>query len=565
MKKTYILDTNVLLHDPTAITSFKDNTVILPFPVIEELDKHKSRQDEIGLNARQTSRTIFENIKGDSFIKGAKLLNGGTLKVVSLQNVSEFVSEETFASLDKEKNDNEILKIAFGLSRQALAKNSKAKNIPTLITDDTILYIKAQALDVPCEKYQKNSVVDNASNLYSGVTSVVLDKESVIQDCYTIKGKTTTQAVTRAILKQNKNLHPNEFVFIKHTTPEMEKVQSDSYYDEEMGNEPSDEEDFNRPPEKTFEEENAKVLKKLSPENKELITFDDDFGDEELVPYMGKYVPPKPQEKNFDFNRIKNQSLALRYIKSKNTFKHVRGLKTKKLNPRNREQELALDLLLDPSIKLVTLSGIAGTGKTLISIAAGLQMVLEDKLYKNMIICRPLVSAGGKRNDIGFLPGSKMEKLAEWASPVKDNLKFLLGKGLGEQQSNIGNNTASAAGRKREHTPEQTMNYLFEKNIIEFEALSFIRGRSFMDAYILIEEGQNLTKEDLKTILTRVGENTKIVIAGDIDQIDQPFIDSVSNGLTVAIEKFKDYDISGHITLVKGERSELATLSAKIL
>jgi PhoH-like ATPase len=210
------------------------------------------------------------------------------------------------------------------------------------------------------------------------------------------------------------------------------------------------------------------------------------------------------------------------------------------LRPRNKEQKFALDALLDDDIKLATLIGPAGTGKTLLAIAAGIKQVLEDKKYSKLIVTRPIQPLG---RDIGFLPGTKEEKMEPWVQPIVDNLEHLFGSKKNRDM----------------------LQMYFDKGDIEVEAITYIRGRSIPNAYIIIDESQNLTVHELKTIITRVGEGTKIVLTGDIDQIDNDKIDAVSNGLTYAVEKFKSYDLSGHITLIKGERSRLATLAAEIL
>ena len=207
--------------------------------------------------------------------------------------------------------------------------------------------------------------------------------------------------------------------------------------------------------------------------------------------------------------------------------------------PRNKEQTFALELLMDPEVQVVSLIGQAGSGKTLLAVAAGLEQVLgESSEYKKLIVSRPIQPLG---KDIGFLPGTLEEKMDPWLMPIKDNLEFLLGNDRGVVQD------------------------YFEKGVIEIEAITYIRGRSITNAFIIIDEAQNLTRHELKTILTRVGEGTKIILTVDIEQIDNIYIDETSNGLTYAVEKFKNYDISGHITLQKGERSKVATLAAKIL
>lgn len=216
-------------------------------------------------------------------------------------------------------------------------------------------------------------------------------------------------------------------------------------------------------------------------------------------------------------------------------YKDIWGLK-----PRNKEQQFALDILMDTNISLVSLLGPAGTGKTLLAIAAGIKQVFEDSAYKKLIITRPIQPLG---RDIGYLPGTKEEKMAPWVQPVVDNLEHLFGC------SKKGDN----------------LDMYFEKGLIEVEAITYIRGRSIPNSFIVIDEAQNLSVHELKTIITRVGEGTKIVLTGDIEQIDNDLIDAVSNGLTYAVEKFKTHDIAGHITMIKGERSSLATLAAEIM
>ena len=210
------------------------------------------------------------------------------------------------------------------------------------------------------------------------------------------------------------------------------------------------------------------------------------------------------------------------------------------VSPRNKEQMFALDLLMDPEIPIVSIIGRAGSGKTLLALAAGLEQVLEErnKEYKKLVVSRPIQPVG---KDIGFLPGTLEEKMSPWLMPVQDNLEYLM------------------AGNK------STMELMFENGTIEIEALSYIRGRSISNAYIIIDEAQNLSIHELKTIITRVGENTKIILTGDIEQIDNVYLDATSNGLSHAIERFKSQPLAGHITLKKGERSKTATLAAKIL
>jgi PhoH-like ATPase len=208
------------------------------------------------------------------------------------------------------------------------------------------------------------------------------------------------------------------------------------------------------------------------------------------------------------------------------------------VRPRNKEQSFGLDLLMNPDIPIVTLVGKAGSGKTLMAIASGLEQVLEQKRYSRLVVSRPVQPLG---KDIGYLPGTLEEKMTPWLAPIEDNLKYLMGN------------------------DKDVLDMYVDKGLIEIEALTYIRGRSIANAYIVIDEAQNLTSHELKTIITRVGEGTKIILTGDVEQIDNAYIDETSNGLTYAIEKFKTHDLSGHITLKKGERSRVATLASKVL
>ena len=231
-----------------------------------------------------------------------------------------------------------------------------------------------------------------------------------------------------------------------------------------------------------------------------------------------------------------------RFLNEQSPFKKIPDYKTDMgwgIEPRNKEQNYAMDILLDPDVPIVSLVGKAGSGKTLCAIAAGLQQVMGERPpYNRLIVSRPVMPMG---KDLGYLPGTMEEKMAPWLAPVQDNLRFLFG------DDNI------------------MLNEYMQKNIIEIEALTYIRGRSIQKAFIVVDECQNLTRHEIKTILTRVGEGTKIVLTGDIEQIDNVNIDETSNGLTYAIEKLKPYDITGHITFLKGERSKVATLTSKVL
>ena len=253
----------------------------------------------------------------------------------------------------------------------------------------------------------------------------------------------------------------------------------------------------------------------------------------------GRFIPNQfvmlvssSNDKKTALSKFVNYGLPLKKIHDYKT-KGIWGLR-----PRNKEQTFALGLLLDPAVPIVTLTGKAGCGKTLLAIAAGLEQVIEKNQYKKLVVSRPVQPLG---KDIGYLPGTMEEKMKPWLMPIQDNIDFLM------------------SGKK------DAMGMFFDDGTIRIEALTYIRGRSISNAFIIIDEAQNLTTHELKTIITRVGENTKIVLTGDVEQIDNVYLDATSNGLSYAVEKFKIHDIAGHVTLIKGERSKVATLASKIL
>lgn len=447
VKKIFILDTNILLSDSEALFSFEEHNVVLPLTVIEELDKHKNDQGEVGRNARETVRKLLDLTKNNKNVNDPiKLKTGGSLTIMSIDELG-FQKDKLLPRelIDKDTGDNAIVAFCKALTLH----HSKDRVI--LVTRDSLLRIKASVLKIECEDYRKSQATTSVSSLYSGHQTVEgdFDIEAISEDGFCDQDYEAFSGI---------KMYPNQYL--------------------------------------TLQNGDYSVNVRYVSDSKPMVVVQD---------------PPK----------------------------------LGKLEARNKEQKLALNLLLDPSIKLVTLAGQAGNGKTLVSIAAGLEQVLDRKKYKNLVILRPIQPVG---KDVGFLPGTLEEKLEPWIAPIKDNLRFLL-----------------SGGGKRSKNVEDTLNYYFEDGTIEIEALTFIRGRSISNAFILIDEAQNLNAHELKTIITRVGEGTKIVLTGDIEQIDNTYVDSLSNGLTVAIEKFKDYSIAGHMTLVKGERSELASLAASIL
>lgn len=449
MGKVYVLDTNVLLSDSMALYSFAEHDLILPVIVLEELDRHKDRQDEVGRNARDTVRKLGSLTKDTKdFKKGISL--GESRGILKIIGINDFGSVENLPAIPKEfdakTGDNLILNVCLAF-RQKYPEQEMV-----LVTRDLLLKLKAGLLGIPCEDYKKLQAAKSVSSLYTGVSEILGDYD--LNKFYS-EGMLE---VEEEVLNQ---LYPNQFVVLKNNITD------------------------------------GSALAKYNQQKKALVKIND-----------------------------------------------ISGIMSK-IKGKNSEQKFALDLLLDSALPMVTLSGKAGTGKTLLSVAAGLHQVLEEKKYKSLVICRPIQPLG---KDIGYLPGSTAEKLEPWIAPIKDNLRFLL----------------SGDGKKTKRG-EDTLNLLFENGTIEVQAMTHIRGRSIANAYMIFDEIQNINAHELKTIITRVGEGTKIVLTGDVEQIDSNSVDSVTNGLTIAIEKFKHSDLVGHITLTKGERSAISTLAAEIL
>jgi PhoH-like ATPase len=453
-KKIYVLDTNVLLSDGNAITSFQENDVVIPFIVVEELDKHKTRQDEAGKEARETVRKLDGLMKQHPTKdpKDGIPINdlGGRLFILSLRNLSVTETNLAFRTdpdVLKGNADNIILEFCLALQ----GKNPETACV--LVSQDILLNVKAKQMGIAVEPYKKIKATDTADQIFSGCLHLA-------EEFYDINKLYTNPISVLDYVGDNK-LYPNQFIVIKNT--------------------------------------------------------------------------------------ITNQSAVLRC--GGKPYDHIRlagdSLSAGKLKAKNKEQNFALDLLTDDSVKLVSLIGTAGTGKTLCAIAAGYEQVLGgSRNFKSLLVSRPVHPMG---KDIGFLPGDINEKMEPWIAPIKDNLRFLIGDGT------------------KSKSTEETLNHLMDKGLIEIEVIAFIRGRSIPKAFIIIDEAQNLSGHELKTIITRCGEDSKIVLTGDIEQIDNLSVDATTNALTIAVEKFKDSPLAGHVTLTKGERSLLATEAAKIL
>ena len=435
MKKNYVLDTNVLIHDPQSILSFEDNDVIIPIFVIEEVDQFKREGTERGRNARTISRLLDElRARHGSLSNGVPLDNGGSLRVVLPQK-----RERLAVALEPSKADHAILQTALDVQ-----KNSPERRT-ILVTMDTNLRIRADALGVEPQNFESQRV--QIDDLDSGAVEVrVSDKEV---DLFYDHGELE--------IPDNGRLNPNVGVQL--------------------------------------------------------------IGASERHSALGKW------------DASKNKVVALR------GHGDVMGIRS-----RNREQSFALDILLDDSIKLVTLIGKAGTGKTLLALAAALKRTIEDGTYSRVLVSRPIIPLG---RDIGYLPGSMDEKLNPWLQPVFDNLELLIGSG------------SSKKG--------WSMQKLIQDGFIQVEPLTYIRGRSLPHQYLVVDEAQNLTPHEVKTIITRSGQGTKVVLTGDPYQIDNPYVDSASNGLTIVTDRFKSERVAGHVVLTKGERSELAELASNLL
>ena len=435
--KNYIIDTNVLLHDPNSLLSFADNHVLIPIEVIEEIDRFKRESSELGQNARSVSR-MLDGFRGEgSLSEGVKLPNGGKLQITFQKN--GHVNGD--AHVNGNSVDNRILSLAANIQK------AQPKNPTILVSKDINLRIKADALGLQAEDYETDRVF--ITDLYTGVMGMAVATNKMA----------SFRANGELGLDSGKQYFPNEYCTLTDETN----------------------------PKRT-------VLTKVGATGTKLIPIID-------------------------------------------CREGVWGIK-----PRNREQHFAFDALLDDRVKLVTLMGKAGTGKTLLAMAAGLKRVVLDREFRRLVVARPTISMG---RELGFLPGSLEEKLAPWMQPIHDALEMLSDLNMGHDH--------------RRSTD------LMRSGSIVVEALSYIRGRSIANQFMIIDEAQNLTPLEAKTIITRVGNGTKIIFTGDPYQIDNPYVDSSSNGFNYIVSRFRSEAIAAHIELQKGERSELAELAANIL
>ena len=442
MKKTFVLDTNVVLHNAECIESFDDNDVVLPMAVIEELDNFKKQSTELGRNARQAIRRIDSLRKSGNLRDGVPLPNGGRLQILSR------TLDLKTSVFNVDIPDNHILHLAYELHKDG-------KRV-IFVSKDINARVKADALGIQADDFEKEKV--NFDELYSGCHEMVVAKRTI--DAF---------YKTRVLNNRRLGRHPNEFLVLKER------------------------------------------------------------------------------------NNSKRTALALTVRRG--TIRHLSSHYDKvwNLQARNKEQRMALELLMDPAVGIVTLVGQAGTGKTLVALAAALQTTVKNRAYDRILVSRPVVPMG---KDIGYLPGAKEEKISHWMQPIFDNLMFLL---------RDGGITVTRGKKKAKPSPHDLIEKLLHDNIVVLEALTYIRGRSIPRQYVVVDEAQNLTPHEVKTIISRAGEGTKIVLTGDPYQIDNPYLDASSNGLTYAAERLKDEEIHGHVTLRRSERSKLAAIAAEKL
>jgi len=442
-KKNYLLDTSVYLTDADSIFRFDNHDIFIPLKVLEEIDKHKKRQDSVGANARRIIRILDELRTLGDLQKGIRLGKGkGLVKVMSYSCLTGSVFPP---DLDLRIPDHAILATAKAVQQEQ--PNRKM----IVVSRDINMRVICDSVGMVAEDYITEKAAESSDQLYNGFVEHLVDDQII-----------------------------------------------DRFYEGED------------------------------------ILIESDEIEEQWHPNQFLMMVSNANEKKTALSRFTSHHTPLKKII------HDK-LPDWKINSRNKEQAFAMDLLMDPNIKIVSLIGRAGSGKTLMAIAAGLQQTIgiraEHNHYSRLIVSRPVQPLG---KDIGFLPGTMEEKMLPWLMPIQDNLKFLMGD-------------------------RTSLEMYMDKGKIEIEALTYIRGRSIANAFVIIDEAQNLTKHEIKTIITRIGDGTKIILTGDIEQIDNIYVNETSNGLAHAIESFKQYPIAGHVTFRKGERSELATLASKVL
>ncbi len=463
--KLFVLDTNVLMHDPMCLFRFEEHDIFLPMIVLEELDGHKKGMTEVARNARQTSRSLdaLAAANGADIGAGLQLDTTGHREAKGkLYFQTQALNYTLPQSLPQGKSDNQILGVVDAL-RQQYAKQQPPREV-VLVSKDINMRVKARALGLATDDYQNDKTLEDGDLLYSG--SMALPS-----DFWATHGQTV------------ESWQQGAHTFYRVTGPLVPSFLINQFVYFESPGEPS---------------LYARVTE-----------------------IRGKTAVFKTLK---DYNHLKNS---------------VWGVTT-----RNREQNFAMNLLMDPEVDFVTLTGTAGSGKTLMALAAGLTQVLDDRRYTEIIVTRATVSVG---EDIGFLPGTEEEKMGPWMGALDDNLEV-----LGKTDTNAGEWGRAATSE-------------LIRSRIKIKSMNFMRGRTFLTKYVIIDEAQNLTPKQMKTLITRAGPGTKIVCMGNLAQIDTPYLTEGSSGLTFAVDKFKGWPHGGHITLARGERSRLADFASEVL
>jgi len=461
VQRLFVLDTNVLMHDPLCLFRFEEHDIFLPMVVLEELDSNKKGMSEVARNARQTSRTL------DALAAATNdIAQGLSLNSIGHQNANGKLFFQTTAldarlpqSLPQGKADNQILGVV-----QALSDREKTREV-VLVSKDINMRVKARALGLAAEDYENDKTLDDGELLYPGALELPADfwsKQSKKVESWQ-EGVYTFYRISSTVVQQ---FYINQFVYF------------------EVPGEPS---------------LYARVIE------------------------------------------IRDKSAVLKTLRD---FGHQKNAAWG-VTSRNREQNFALNLLMDPEVDFVTLTGTAGTGKTLLALASGLTQVLDDRRYTEIIMTRATVSVG---EDIGFLPGTEEEKMGPWMGALDDNLEFLA-KGDGTGAGEWGRAATNELIRSR----------------IKVKSMNFMRGRTFMNKFVIIDEAQNLTPKQMKTLITRAGPGTKMICMGNLAQIDTPYLTEGSSGLTYVVDRFKGWANGGHITLARGERSRLADFASDVL
>lgn len=427
--KRFLLDTNVLIHDPNSIEVFADNEVIISISILDELDQIKTRPDEKGRNARAVIRRLDELRAFGSLNTGVRIPSGSLIRV-------ELNHLATLSSALSDSVDNRLIRTAIGLQQEDPTRSV------IVVTKDINLRVKCDALGIVVQDYEKDKLAKTPDALYSGFETLNV-LSSVIDELYGQK------IIDIDVFEK----YPNKFILLQS---------------------------LDRP--------GHSGIGRLTKEGR---------------------------------------------LKVVNPPNGAWGIV-----PRNLEQKMALNLLMDNSVKLVTLVGRAGSGKTLLAAATALHQTVETKTFQRALLSRPIQPMG---RDIGFLPGTVEEKLAPWMAALNDNLELLFSRDI------------------------EMLETYKRQGLLQVEPLTYIRGRSIPNSFMIVDEAQNLTPHEIKTVITRLGEGSKIVLTGDIDQVDCTYLDFASNGLTYVVEKMKFSHLTGHVTLQKGERSELATLASECL